>query len=126
MGRTLRKQQFHLCAHAYIKGGRHLRPPLSEYLSDPAYSSVAFDTGAVSLIHCYNISLIYNPIHDNSHNESGKNIEHGMLLQKYGGENNGDAQHKGGSAYFFAGGKPLIMKDSQVGADGIVHMDAWP
>lgn len=72
------------------------------------------------------VSLINNDIHDAGHQKSSKHIKHGMLLDKHGGQDDGNTKHKGAYADIFPSGKALAMDNSQMSTDGVIHMDAGP
>lgn len=72
------------------------------------------------------VCLINNDIHDAGHQKSSKHIKHGMLLDKHGGQDDGNTKHKGADTDIFLLGKALVMDNSQMSTDGIIHMDAGP
>ena len=72
------------------------------------------------------VCLINNDIHDAGHQKSSKHIKHGMLLDKHGGQDDGNTKHKGADTDIFLLGKALVMDNSQMSTDGIIHMMVSP
>ena len=64
------------------------------------------------------VCLINNDIHDAGHQKSSKHIKHGMLLDKHGGQDDGNTKHKGADTDIFLLGKALVMDNSQMSTDG--------